>query len=116
MNDKYVLDDKGVPVVELNLLTWAAWFETADRKLKETTIGSFRISTDFLGLDHGFGEGPPLLWETVVFDKGAFKNSPLDGEMERYSTRAEAIQGHELMCERVKGENERLMETAEVVN
>ncbi len=106
----YVLDDNDAPVAELDLLTWAEWIGTAKRKVKETTIGSFSIATVFLGLDYSSGEGPPPLWETMVLDKGVFKNSPLDGEMEQYYTRSEAIQGHEMMCKRVESENDRLMD------
>src|SRR6187401_652293 len=28
------------------------------------------VSTVFLGLDHSWGHGPPLLYETMVFDPG----------------------------------------------
>lgn len=59
------------------------------------TVGDARVSTVFLGLDHGWGEGPPVLYETMVF------GGPLDGECERYCTRAEAVAGHALMVARV---------------
>lgn len=55
-----------------------------------------RVSTCFQGLDLGWGDGPPLVFETMVFD------GPLDGEQERYSTWNEAEEGHRLMCERVR--------------
>lgn len=54
------------------------------------------MSTVFLGIDHAFGDGPPLLYETLVFC-GA-----LDDEMERSSTREDAIAGHHAMVERVR--------------
>lgn len=58
------------PVLERDLLTWAAWFETADRRVAEDFIGPYRVSTVFLGLDYGFGaKGPPLIFETMVFSK-----------------------------------------------
>ena len=47
------------------------WAETMERKqhvLRQTYIGDFLISTIFLGMDHSFGFGPPLLFETMVFD------------------------------------------------
>jgi hypothetical protein len=50
----------------------------------------------FLGLDHSFRQGPPILWETMVF------GGPLDGEMMRYTSRAEAFDGHQEMCRRVR--------------
>ena len=48
-------------------MKWAKCFETADRKVAETEIDKLRVSTVFLGLNHNFGEGPPILWETMVF-------------------------------------------------
>jgi len=34
----------------------------------ESFIGDVRVSTTFLGLDHNFfGDGPPLLFETMIF-------------------------------------------------
>lgn len=96
MIDKYVLDDQGVPQPEANLDRWAKWFESADRVVGKTQLGSVGVSTVFLGLDHSFGSGPPLLYETMVF------GGTLDGEMERYGTRAEALGGHERMVVRVQ--------------
>ena len=57
------------------------------------------MSTVFLGLDHNFGGGTPILWETLVF------GGPLDGEMSRYETRLQAMQGHEAMVARVRDHN-----------
>jgi hypothetical protein len=57
-------------------------------------IGEVRVSTVFLGIDHAW-EGPPLLFETMVF------GGPLDEEMERYSTWEEAERGHAVMARRV---------------
>ena len=47
------------------------------------------VSTVWLGLDHSFGGGPPLIFETMVFglDSG---NEPMD----RYSTFSEAQVAH----------------------
>lgn len=58
--------------------------------------GDVRISTVWLGLDHGWGEGLPVIFETLVF------GGPLDGEMERYTSEARALAGHATMVERVK--------------
>lgn len=95
MTDKYILDISGEPLVCNDLMTWARWFQTADRKLATETIGDSTISTVFLGLDHGFG-GKPLLWETMVF------GGKLDGEQHRCETRAEATRMHKRMVERVR--------------
>lgn len=77
-------------------LAWHGWFESAERHVGDDTIRGVRISTVFLGLDHNFfGEGPPILWETMVF------GGRLHGEMRRYSSRADAVRGHALFVTRV---------------
>jgi hypothetical protein len=42
----------------------------------------------FLGTDHSFGDGPPLLWETMIF------GGKHDEFQERYSNLADAKAGH----------------------
>lgn len=56
------------------------------------------VSTVWISLDHSFGEGPPLIFETLIFGGG------LDGDMERYSTLEAAHAGHEAVVQRVKAE------------
>jgi hypothetical protein len=89
MSDKYILVD-GEPQACDDLMTWGQWFEThrTERILQQDHIGDVKVSTVFLGLDHSFGEGPPLLWETMIF--GGVHDSYTD----RYSTAAEALEGH----------------------
>lgn len=97
----YTLDEHGNAVQATDLHEWAAWFEAADRRVcrdLDEGDGDKRIlvSTVFLGIDHRFfGEGPPILWETMVF------GGLLDGEQNRYSSQEEAILGHQEMCMRV---------------
>lgn len=92
----YILDDDQNPTSIDDVLTWGAWMETADRTVAMTTVAEgITVSTQFLGLDHQFGDGPPLLFETMVFG-GAF-----DGEIERHSTRKAAKAGHEWMVARI---------------
>ncbi|MGL5937042.1 MAG: hypothetical protein ACRCZI_15630 [Cetobacterium sp.] len=94
----FILD--GGEVRAVDLLTWAAWFEshTEDRVIALTVVQpEIKVSTVFLGLDHSFRmTGPPLIFETMVF--GGF----LDQEQVRYATIAEARAGHFAMVERVK--------------
>lgn len=93
----YILED-GIPKPISSIQEWGEWLEKADRTVAKTKIGKVLVSTVFLGLDHQWGEGPPLLFETLVFE------GLLDGEMERYSTLDEAKAGHEVMVERVRAE------------
>ncbi len=100
MNDKYILVD-GKPVICDDVLEWSKWFEKDDRKIEHTIIcdtGDEYVSTVFLALDHSFGNGPPILFETMVF------GGPLDQETNRYATMEEAKQGHINMVKRVTKE------------
>jgi hypothetical protein len=87
---------EGEKLKEVDLMTWARWFEASDRCVASDDVSDSRISTVFIGLDHNFGLGPPLLFETMVF------GGPLDQECERYSTLEGARRGHEEMVQRVK--------------
>lgn len=49
---------------------WSFWCMTNDRKVAESYVCGFWVSTVFLGLDHGFA-GTRLLFETMVFDEGS---------------------------------------------
>lgn len=97
MTDKYILKDKvAIPVDDLS--EWATQFEAADRQVAFTEIrpGLF-VSTVFLGMDHNFGDGPPLLFETMTFDGGSEINC------ERTSTWVEAELAHMTEVERRGG-------------
>jgi hypothetical protein len=86
---RYILHGT-VPVEEPDLLTWAQWFESAKRHVADTWVTpTVRVSTVFLGLDHQWGDGPPLLWETMIFHEGDSQ------ETWRYATYHAAEQGHE---------------------
>ena len=64
---KYILDNDENPVLEPDILKWGEWYETADRQVADTKIDGVRISTVFLGIDHAFGSGDPVLYETMIF-------------------------------------------------
>lgn len=93
MSKHYVLI--GHEPVEAELFEWANWFERNNRTVAKTDVGEVRVSTVFLGLDHNWGEGPPLIFETMVFG-GEF-----DEWQERYSTWDQAVAGHEEMVAKV---------------
>ena len=90
MSDKFILDADGKTPIAADLMTWATWLASNNkRQLKrETVADGVDVSTVFLGLDHSFGHGAPLLWETMIF------GGPHDGEQWRYSTYDEAVVGH----------------------
>lgn len=77
-------------VKEEDLLIWARWFGTANRVVKQTEVAKgVEVSTVFLGLDHNFRGGDPILFETMIF------GGARDQEQERYHTWDEAAEGHE---------------------
>ena len=86
MSDTYILD--GHEPVPCDVETWARWLESADRHVRDTARDDVRVSTVFLGLDHGFGDERPVLFETMLFVNGSGE------QMERYCTWDEAEVGH----------------------
>lgn len=87
----------GTPIPEL--MRWAMMFEHDDtglllgRHIGDTRswFGLVRTSTVWLGLDHSFGTGPPLIFETMSFVKGTGWS---ERYFERYSTIEQAVAGH----------------------
>ena len=103
---KYVLSGDGQrPIPCADVLAWGLWFEhsAAIRRVGRTQVGEFRVSTVFLGLDHGWVSPVPILWETMVF-RGE------DGEsfgMERCSgNREQAEAMHEAMVAKLEAQEE----------
>ena len=81
-------DRQGLPI---EMLEWATIFEDPEYKqIRVTELPDGReVSTVWLGMNHNFHGGPPLIFETMVF--------PAADYQERYSTEAEAIAGHEAL-------------------
>jgi hypothetical protein len=96
-NRRYILDDAGNPYPEPDIIRWATWSVTAERRVGDTRVGDVRVTTVFLGTDRQFDEGVPILWETMVF------GGTLDQEQDRCSgSREQAEAMHAAMVERVK--------------
>lgn len=93
MEGYYVLDEHTVIKCD-DVFIWAKSFDVNKRRVALTNGFKVRVSTVFLGLDHSFGFGPPLLFETMVFGK----NEWIEKDCERYSTWLEAEAGHRQMC------------------
>ena len=95
----YILNEHGEPVREDDFWKWGRWFETAHRHVADEIIGGARVSTVFLGIDHGynFDGRPPVLWETMVF------GGPCDQEQERCAgSREQAEAMHAAVACRVR--------------
>lgn len=72
---------------------------------------TFRVSTVWLGLDHGWSRHRPLIFETMVFEGHVI----YDDMMARYSTLTEAQRGHRLMVRAVK-RNVRSRKTKQLIH
>lgn len=94
MNGQYILVGKEPKPVD-DLIEWAKEMERQNRVVEQTQVGDVKISTVFLGLDHSFGGGKPLLFETMIF------GGKEDGFQDRYSTWDEAVEGHKKAVELV---------------
>lgn len=100
MSDYY--DRDGTP---MTLEQWAASFEPRQdkKRVAEDTVGDYWVSTVWLGLNHQYGDGPPLIFETMVF---AQKDGAITdwGEQyaDRYSTEAAALAGHEAIVSQLR--------------
>jgi len=94
----YILDLDGTPLEVNDPFEWSKFMNSNRRLKKDTFPNGVWVSTVFLGLDYSFGEGPPILWETMIF--GA--TGDLNDYRERYTTAVDALEGHERACELVR--------------
>lgn len=85
-----LVDKKPVPVD--GVLDWAKMFEDGHRSVRSSWYKEgIIISTVFLGLNHNFHIGPPVLFETMIFGS----NAALDGYQTRCCTWDDAVLMHE---------------------
>jgi hypothetical protein len=81
--------------------------ETHTRRVASTELadGAIHVSTVFLGVDHRFGNGRPILFETMVFYRCPIHRGgrTTDDEIqERYCTWLEAEAGHRRVVAEVR--------------
>ena len=89
-------DYEGQPI---DLMQWAEMTKDhKKRQIAETFIGETRISTVWLGLDHGLSGGKPLIFETMIF------GGPCDQDQWRYGSRTLAESGHWLAVDLVRSQ------------
>jgi hypothetical protein len=94
------------PVRIYDLLEFAVWFETANRVVAQTRIGNLFVSTVFLGIDHNYHlEGPPILFETMVFWSGeTHREFPKDLYQARFATWSGAERHHKRLVKKLLAE------------
>ncbi|MFZ1529012.1 MAG: hypothetical protein WAT19_09695 [Ferruginibacter sp.] len=99
--DNYILDENDCPRF-VTMEEYRNWHDNIPEEvqtgigftLARDEEGDKCVSTVYLGMDHSFGSGPPILWETMIFCDG--EN---DQACERSRNRKEALQTHKLFCE-----------------
>src|SRR5687768_5498583 len=79
-------DREGNPI---SLETWGKLLEDPSyKRLASHQLSHVTVSTVWLGLDHSWGAGPPVIFETMVF------GGPDNSYQERYRTELDARLGH----------------------
>jgi hypothetical protein len=100
MSEWYILDDKKRVVPAADYGEFFAWRDaeaakrgqdkpTATLQVAKDEIDGHTVSTIFLGLDHGWGEKQPIVFETMTF------GDPYEQNCWRYATWDEAVAGHD---------------------
>ena len=87
----YILDENNKPI-RSTIVDCGEWLEeNPERKVvRQETIGDIFVSTVFLGLDHAWNSGIPVLWETMIF------GGEHDQYQERYTSYEDALKGHQI--------------------
>ncbi len=98
MTERYILNANREPIPCPSLLMWAEWYRTADRQVARTQVGALLVSTVFLGLDHNWSGGEPILFETMIFGPSDFSGI----DQFRYRTWREAETAHAKIVDELK--------------
>lgn len=94
MTDKYILNADHTLRPTDDLEEWAQAFGVTERRVARTEVApGVVVSTVFLGIDHSFGHGLPLVFETMIF------GGKHDEDQWRYSAWEEAEAGHQRAVE-----------------
>ena len=102
-HDYYILNGTEV-VPAINCMAWAEFFEHGNRRVRLTRVRGYEVSTVFLGNNHAFDDGPPMIFECMVFGDtesyffaGKQRHARRDVAGERCSTYAQAVAMHKRM-------------------
>lgn len=74
-------------------------FDSLNKWHLVTYVKGYKVSTVDLGLDHSFGMGEPLYYETMIFND---EQNIFEDYQVRYSTKKEAKKGHKEAIKYVK--------------
>ena len=94
---------------EIQLWEWMFKSNYLGKHIGDETIGDFRVSTVWLGMNHGY-EGCRLVFETMIFCENNTKHD-LNNWLDRYSTYEQALKGHNRVCDLLReGREKELLE------
>ncbi len=93
MGQRYILKDNQPELCE-DLEEWAVWYGSNNHQIASNSLGNTSVSTAFIGIAAGEVDGLPMLFETLV--------SP-SGEVRRYATYQQALEGHERIVRDLAG-------------
>lgn len=112
MKGIYRRDGTPYPDGQKGIMEWCK--DVGDHKMQRVALDELsngvEISTVWLGLDHRWNKGRPLIFETMLFvpqikvhiinGKVHHHNRESIGETWRYSTEEEAIRGHKMLVKK----------------
>jgi hypothetical protein len=93
VSHRYILKDTQPQLCE-DLEEWAMWYGSSSHQIASDRLGDVSVSTAFTGIAAGEVDGLPILFETLV--------SP-SGQVRRYTTYQQALEGHTQIVEDVSG-------------
>ena len=98
MNMNYKLGEDGKTPILTEIDDFTGWEQnrTVRKSLITSPGGDITVSTVFLMLDHSHADGPPILFETMIF------GGEHDMYQDRYSTWDEAVEGHQVALDLVQ--------------
>lgn len=99
MDGKPIGDIDGVHYYDRggNRVTFREWAKNNREVTSTHLLNGYWVSTIFIGIDHAWGNGPPMIFESMVFTSDKDMRSV---DMMRYSTEVDARIGHELLCQK----------------
>lgn len=106
----YTLDEHGEPEPCEDLDEWGRWFQRSrddgSRTVAVDHVGPWTVSTVFIGMNHDpfsyISGTPPILWETMIFSQFEDLDDPFDGMQWRYTSKPDALAGHEDIVRRLR--------------
>ena len=82
-----------------HLITFEQWGELLTEDYKRVGLDKYEggvvVSTVWLGINHAYGGGKPMIFETMVFGPEGYQYQEA---CMRYATEAQAIMGHRRTC------------------